>query len=68
MVFCPVWGPACFFQGLPTSVAPRPAAAAVEKPVGSWHLHLRYRSRAPGLKSTMGKMPGGLLTGVLRRA
>lgn len=55
-----------FFQGLPTSVAPRPAAAAVEKPVGN--LRLRYRSRAPGLKSTMGKMPGGLLTGVLSRA
>lgn len=49
-VFCPVWGPACF------AGAAHPAAAAAG-PMASWHLRVRYRSRAPGLKSTMGKCP-----------
>lgn len=42
--------------GLCASVAPRPAAVAAG-PVASWHLRLPYRTRAPGLKSTMGKCP-----------
>lgn len=67
VLFCPAWSPVCFVGAAHLGGTP-----AVEQPVAgptaSWHLRVRYRSHVPGLKSTMGKMPGGLLTGVLRRA
>ena len=61
MQFSALCGALHVLQGLPTSVAAHPAAAAAEQPVvgpvSSWHLRVRYRSRALGLKSTVGKCP-----------